>query len=177
MMQKSRCAALVALLVLSATTAGRADGGHRLTFSGLLDDVTIASAGSWSVRGTWALTTKGHSGKGDFFAVLTMERSDYFLATNPGADPNDLATRNAHTHHVSVTDGAITPITGGFRLTGTAIVTANGGVAPFGTANSIQVDVIGGTIVQFSNMKLSFRGNAESHFGSLPLSGSVRRWK
>ena len=176
MMQKSRWVAVLAMLVLSATGAGRADEGGHATFRGLIDDVTIANAGSWNVSGTWSLTTRGR-GKGNFLAVLTMERSDYWLLTTPGADPNNLATRNAHTHHVSVTDGTITPITGGFRLTGAAIVTGNGGVAPFGTSNSVQVDVIGGTIVEFSNVKVTFGGDAATHFGTLPLSGSVKSWR
>ena len=102
-----------------------------------------------------------------------MERSDYYLVINPALDPENLATRNAHTHHITLEDAVVTPIAGGFRLTGPATVTGNGAPAPFG-ASTLQVDIIGGSVVSFSNLKLTFGGGAASHFGSQPLSGAVQ---
>jgi hypothetical protein len=58
-----------------------------------------------------------------------MELSDgWVLTKNMGNfDPN---ARGAHTHHVTLVDGEVTPITNGFRVTGTAVITLNGSPAP-----------------------------------------------
>jgi hypothetical protein len=167
-------------LVLFATSTGQAHGPKRFHVSGSIDDVTVPSAGAWVIHGTWSLEAKEDRGgaipRADFSAVMTMERSDYYLISNPVLDPEDLATRNAHTHHITLEDGVVTPIPGGFRLTGPATVTANGALAPFG-ASTIQVDVIGSSVVSFSNLKLTFGGGAATHFGSQPLSGAVQTSK
>jgi len=166
--------ALVGLFVLSAGTWTRAEAPDGLKLTGFINDYTVASAGSWEIHGAWSLHAKGSSGKADFSAALTMERSDYWLATTPSADPNNPATRNAHTHHIDVTDAAVTAIPNGFRLTGAATITANGSTPPFGTASTIQIDITGGDLVELSNVKLTFGGNAVSHFGAQPLSGVIR---
>jgi len=111
---------------------------------------------------------------------MNMERADLFFVPPPagtGADANNLAVRNAHTHHIGVKDGTVTAITGGFRVTGPAIVTGNGGVAPFGTNNAVQIDVTGSTVVTYSNIALTFSGDAIKHFGNEPIAGVVRRWR
>jgi hypothetical protein len=176
-----RWLSLVGVLALIASSSGQAHSPRHINFSGLIEDTTVPSAGAWVMAGTWSLDAKeakdGTFTTADFSAALTMERSDYFLVNTPGADPENLATRNAHTHHIAVLDAAVTPITGGFRVSGPATITANGGVAPFGIANTLQIDIVGGTVVAFSNIKLTFGGNAVSHFGAQPVAGIVRRWK
>ena len=171
-------AALVGTLVLAAGTGGQANGSRKVHFSGLVDDVTIATVGSWAIHGVWSLDMKEHSGVADFTAALDMERSDYFFVANPTADPNLLTVRNAHTHHIAIVGGTVTPITGGFRVSGpAALITGNGATPPFGTSSTLQVDITGGDLVAFSNVKLTFGGDAVAHFGALPVSGVVRRWK
>jgi len=169
--------ALVGALVVAAGTGGQAHGRKGVDFSGQIDDVTVATAGSWVMHGTWSLNVKGDWDKADFTAAINMERSDYFYVANPTADPNSLTIRNAHTHNIAIVDGTVTTIPGGFRVSGPAMLTGNGGTPPFGTDSTLQVDVTGGNLVTFSNVKLTFGGNAVAHFGSLPVSGVVRRWK
>jgi hypothetical protein len=36
--------------------------------------------------------------------------------------------------------------------------------------------VTGGTVVTYSNIPLTFGGDAIKHFGSAPIAGAVRRW-
>jgi hypothetical protein len=170
----------VGVLVLLATSTGQADGPTRFHASGSIEDVTVPSAGAWVIHGKWSLDTKedrnGEFSNADFSAVMTMERSDYYLVVNPALDPESLATRNAHTHHITLADAVVTPIAGGFRLTGPATVTANGALAPFG-ASTLEVDIVGASVVSFSNLKLTFGGGAATHFGSQPLSGAVQKSK
>ena len=153
-------------------TGQPANGVH---FSGVIDDHTIASAGSWEIHGEWSLDLLGASGTADFSAALNMERSDYWLLTTTGANPNSVATRNPHTHHIVVKGGTVTPITGGFRVTGAALVTGNGSTPPFGGSSTVQVDVTGGDLISPSNIKLTFGGDAVAHFGSQTFSGVVVR--
>jgi hypothetical protein len=170
---------VVAILVLLAGSGGRAEGPKRVHFSGILDDHTLAMFGSWEMHGVWSMDVDQRKGTADFTAVMNMERADLFFVPPPagnGGDPNNLAVRNAHTHHISVKDGTLSAITGGFRIAGGATVTGNGGVAPFGTNNNLQIDVTGGTVVTYSNIALTFSGDAIKHFGSAPIAGAVRRW-
>jgi hypothetical protein len=146
-------------------------------FNGLINDHTVPGAGSWELHGVWTLQVKGESGKADFTAALTMERSDYFFLAPPGADPSSLAVRNAHTHHVALTGGLVTFIANGFRVTGPATLTGNGATPPFGTNSTLQVDVTGGNLVMYSNIALTFGGDAAKHFGSEPLAGVVSAMK
>ncbi len=177
---------VVGLLVLGAGSSGQAQGGrdssadlrdneNQVTFRGVIDDHTLATAGSWEVHGVWTLHLKGDSDKADFLAELNMERSDYWFLTtpNPPANPNSLAARNPHTHHVGVTDAIVTALANGFRVSGAATVTGNGATAPFGTSSTVQVDVTGGDLVTYSNLALTFGGDAVKHFGSSPLAGVV----
>jgi hypothetical protein len=178
--------AFVVLLVLFIGSSGHAQSGldqsadlrdndGSLTFHGVINDHTIATAGSWEVHGLWTLHLKGASDKADFLAELTMERSDYWFLTtsNPPADPNSLAARNAHTHHVGMTDAIVSALANGFRVSGAATVTGNGSTAPFGTSSTVQVDITGGDLVTYSNLALTFGGDAVKHFGSAPLAGVV----
>jgi hypothetical protein len=172
--------AVVALMVFLVSTGGQAEGRKRLHLSGVLNDHTLAMFGSWEMHGTWSMDVDDRTGKADFTAVMTMERADLFFVPPPagtGADANSLAVRNPHTHHIAVMDGTVTAIVGGFRLMGPATVTGNGGVAPFGVNNTAQIDITGGTLVTYSNLALTFSGDAIKHFGDQPIAGAVRRWK
>jgi hypothetical protein len=177
--ERFRWLSLVGVLVLAAGTGGQAHSPRHHTFSGFIADSTVLSAGSWVIHGVWSADTKdgkdGSPDTADFSAALTMERSDYWLLTTSGADADNPATRNAHTHHIALAGATVTPIAGGIRITGPATITANGGVAPFGTSSTLQIDITGSTIVTFSNVKLTFGGDAVTHFGSQALAGVVRR--
>jgi hypothetical protein len=154
----------------AAATAGSADQSQ-MTLAGQINDHTIPTLGSWEIHGVWTLNVKGDSGKADFTAALTMERSDYWLVNS--GNPNDPAARNAHTHHVSMNDGLVTMIANGFRVSGPATVTGNGGTPPFGTSSTLQVDVTGADLVAYSNIALTFGGDAASHFGGNRIAGVV----
>lgn len=156
-----------ALVMVSSLGFGNPSDATNL--SGIIHDHTAVTAGSWELQGEYSLKTKGN-GKADFSAILTMERSDYWALTS-GSDPN---ARSAHTHHVTLADGTVTPITGGFEVSGMAAITANGNVAPFGLYSPVVIDITGGDTVTLSNIKVTFQGAAAGHFGSAPLSGAVR---
>lgn len=160
-------------LVLALGVGVLAQAPTQVNFSGLINDYTALSAGSWEVRGEWTLNVKGDSGRADFSAALSMERSDLFvIATNTNTEV--ASARTPHTHHVSMVDGTVTPIAGGFRVSGAVVVTGNGNPAPFGQNSTLQVDITGGNLVAFSNVKLTFGGDAVAHFGTQPLDGVVR---
>ena len=104
-----RAAAIVA--------ASTALGGHALAekprhmkLTGLIHDYTPAldASGAWQVVGEWSLTLQSARGKVDFIASLNMVRSE---------DP----ARAAHTHHMRLSDGQLTALPNGFRISGTAI--------------------------------------------------------
>jgi len=171
-----RWLAILGILVLAVSRSGHAQDVPA-RFNGLINDHTVPGAGSWELHGVWTLEIKRESGKADFTAALTMERSDYFFVVNPGADPSNLAVRNAHTHHVAVTAGLVTYIANGFRVTGPATLTGNGATPPFGTNSTLQLDVTGGNLVMYSNIALTFGGDAAKHFGSEPLAGVVSAMK
>ncbi|HTK29057.1 MAG TPA: hypothetical protein VL309_05875 [Vicinamibacterales bacterium] len=172
-MNGGKCAwsALIGLLVAFAGGPGLAQS-RPAHFEGKIDDHTTMTAGSWEMHGTWSLDIKGDSGKADFTAALDMERADFFFV-NPGGNPNDLTVRNAHTHHIAMADGAVSLLANGFRLAGAAALTGNGSTPPFGTSSSLQVDVTGGNLVEFSNVALTFSGDAQKHFGANPIAGVV----
>src|SRR5690348_9975893 len=102
-------------VLVMASRFGYSDSPGAMKLSGIINDHTAVSAGSWELHGEWSLKTKGN-GTGDFSAVLTMERSDYWAMTS-GGDPN---ARSQHTHHITLTDATVTPITGGFEVSGSA---------------------------------------------------------
>jgi hypothetical protein len=177
--RRFRWLALVGALVLAAGSSGQAHGPKSVHFRGLINDYTIPAFGSWEMHGTWTLDLKRKSNRADFTAAMTMERSDLYFVNTPGADPNNLATRNPHTHHIALLGAQVTPIPGGFRLSGPATVTGNGAPAPFETSpptSTLQIDIIGSSLVDFSNITLTFGGPAVKHFGSEPVAGVVRSW-
>jgi hypothetical protein len=167
-----RWLALVGSLVLVAGSSGRAQE-RPVHLTGLINDHTTAAVGSWEIHGVWTLDLRGSSGRAGFAAALSMERSDYFFFVNPGEDPNAPASRNAHTHHLSMTDAIVTALTNGFRVSGPVTITGNGATPPFGTSSTLQVDVTGGDLVAYSNVALTFGGDGVKHFGPNPLAGVV----
>ena len=63
-------------------------------------------------------------------------------------------------------------------VTGPATITGNGKFPPpFGTASTLQIDVVGGNSVAFSNVKFTFGGDAAKHFGTQPVNGVIRSAK
>ena len=178
----------IAVLVLAAATSARGENPRYVTFRGTINDYTPQTndspslpsvTGPWEVRGHWTLVVKGNSGKANFSAELTMERSDQGVSASGGGDFDVPANRNAHTHHIRLVNGTVTFITGGFQVVGPATVTANGKFPPpFGSAIPIlTIQITGGNTVPFSNIAVAFGPPADTHFGSAPLHGVVANIK
>jgi hypothetical protein len=157
-------------------------------FSGLINDYSPATVkgGPWEMHGTWSLELHERSGTADFSAAMTM--SDY--GTLGGVTDPTQAGQNAHTHHIKLTNAAVTlgmigcptfsPATQtGFQINGTAsLLTGNGGNAPFETtppSSTLQVCITGGTEVANSNITMVFGGPATTHFGPQAIHGVVRK--
>ncbi len=167
-----RCVAQIGLLALVASIGALAQ--NRTHFSGVINAYSPqTTTGPYEVRGPWSLRLKGNSSKADFFAALNMVLSDGWVLTlgDGNFDPNG---RGAHTHHIAMLNADVTPITGGFRVNGTATVTLNGSPAPI-SPTPLEVDITGGTTVKFSNVALTFGTPGSMHFGTEPLPGVVRR--
>lgn len=170
-----RTVGITAVLVLAAAAAlvTLADWQTPTHFSGLINDYTAVAGGTgpWEVRGPWSLQLHEESGTADFSAAVTMELSDFSLSgSNISA-----SARMQHTHHLTAT-GMVTPITGGFEVTGPVTITKDGGPAPAALQGStLVIDITGGTLVKYSNITLKFEDGAATHFGSEPLHGVVRK--
>jgi hypothetical protein len=128
---------------------------------GLINAYTadLDGQGPWHVAGPWSLDLRGGGRRADFSASLSMVRADN--------DP-----RQPHTHHVHLTHGTVTPIAGGFSVTGAAAITGNGALAGM-SGSRIIVEVVGGDAVRFANLRLTFKDDAVGHFGDQPLAGVV----
>lgn len=164
------------ILALALSISALAGSPTQNSLRGTINDFTPANsspAGPWVVAGDWTLKLKGDSAKADFDANLTMVRSDFWvIATN--ANVNDPSNRSPHTHHVTLADGDVAQIAGGIEVTGISMLTASGGVPPFGSSVPITIDIIGGSLDTFSNIKITFGGMAAMHFGTQPIEGVVR---
>lgn len=182
----SRPAALIASLVLTMAIGAMAQGpGQPRRLSGLISDYTAVSgvSGPWEMRGEWSLSLDDDSNAANFSATLNMTHSDYWVVQNPGsADDNTATGRHPHTHHITVMHATVTPLaTGGFEVSGPVYVTNDGNPAPFmakcstSTPCTLTVDVTGGTIVQLSNLGMTFGGPPTGHFGTQPIHGVVRK--
>jgi hypothetical protein len=164
----------VAISVSVATVTTTAQGPLPTALQGTFLDFTPAAnapAGPYIITGTWSTKTDGSSGKADFSALLTMTRSDYWVLST-GSDPNNVALRGMHTHHVLLKDGAVTSIANGFRITGNAVFTGNGD-ANAASPLPITVDITGGNAVRFSNVSLTVGGGVSAHFGNQSIEGGV----
>ena len=172
-----RCVAQIGLLVLVASIGALAQNqaSERHRFSGLINAYSPqGTTGPYEVRGTWNLQLLGNSGKAEFSAELNMVLSDGWVLTL-GAGNFDPSVRGAHTHHITVHNATVTPITGGFKVNGTARITANGTNNPVVSPSPLEIDITGGTNVKFSNVTLTFGAPASNHFGAEPLPGVVQR--
>jgi hypothetical protein len=181
---------------------------HRLPahFSGLLNDYTppapTVAGGPYEMHGIWSLNLNDERGTATFSAEMTMETADFANTDTVNHDPAKLGP---HTHHITVSDGAIhndptdpinwttacpafkTPLKGGFVVTGNAYVTGNGSNASFGNPNAVTICILGGApdptvngaqaFVEFSNFTLSFAttSHAMIHFGTGAINGVVLR--
>lgn len=157
-------------------------------FTGVVNDYSpsTVSGGPWEIRGTWSLDV-GKTGTASFTADLTMETSDYGITDAALVDPTNPATRSPHTHHITMTNATVSydtsvcpansPATtgSGVVVTNTAVTTGNGSPAPFESKgpSTLQVCIIGGSTVEFSNMSLVYTGPATGHFGPQPIHGVV----
>lgn len=130
-----------------------------------------AGAGAWQVTGAWTAKINTASRKGEFVASLLGVRSDLWVLLTQ-ADPANPALRSPHTHHIGLLDADVTELSNGIRLEGSAVITANGSVAPY-SGSTVRVDITGGGLIRFSNVKLTLLGNAIDHFGSQPYDGLV----
>jgi hypothetical protein len=181
-----RTVRFIAAMVLVGAGA-LAQAPKHMTLRGTINDFTPQTpvGGPWEVRGPWSLMVEGRSGKADFSAAVTMERSDLGVTLSGSSVPNtpgDLNSpmdRMAHTHHITLVDGEVTPTANGFQVTGNATITKDGSFPPpFGSElPMLTIQVTGGTgedSVRFSNITVSFGTPAAGHFGSAPLHGVVR---
>jgi hypothetical protein len=186
---KTRFAASLCGVALAlAAGLGKAQELRQVHFDGQINDYTpsTVSGGPYEIRGKWSLDVD-RSGNGSFTADLNMQTSDYGISDATKVDPTNPATRSPHTHHMSVTNASVSydtsvcpvnspPTTGsGVVVTGTVTTSANGGVAPFAAngASAVQICILGGTEVEFSNVTVVFTGAATGHFGPQPIHGVV----
>jgi hypothetical protein len=176
-----RTVRFIAVLLLALGAGALAQTPKQVTFRGTINDFTPASpvGGPWEVRGPWSLMVKVRSGKADFSAALTMERSDAGVTQSGGGDLNNPMDRMAHTHHITLVNGEVTRTENGFQVTGNATITKDGSFPPpFGPELPLlTIEITGGTgenSVPFSNVTVLFGAPAVGHFGSAPLHGVVR---
>jgi hypothetical protein len=174
-MKRYGAAAVSLMIAVVMSTQAIAQETPQTRVAGTFNDYVWAEtgpgAGAWHATGEWYAQVKGDSGKAEFVASLLGVRSDLWVLQT-SADPQNPALRSPHTHHVGLLNADVTVSPNGIRLTGSAIIATNGGVAPYSDA-PIQVDITGGNLVRFSNVKLTFLGAAIEHFGPQPYEGLV----
>jgi hypothetical protein len=180
-----RAKTIVMALALVVSTGALAEAPNHAEFRGIINDFTSASSpvnGPWEVRGAWSLVSKGRPDRADFSAALTMERSDAGVVVSGGNDFNNPMDRMAHTHHITLLNGKVTPTATGFQVTGPATITKDGSFPPpFGpTLPTLTIEITGSTgpgSVRFSNITVLFSAPADMHFGTAPLHGVIRSWE
>lgn len=174
------------LLLLATGTSAVAQNSKSKEFNGVINaytsqtmatmGTTTTATGPYEVRGPWVLTLKEDATKADFYAALNMGFSDGWVLTKNGGNGNfDPAARGAHTHHIVVSDGEVSAIPNGFKVTGLATFTLNGGPAPPTIEPSmVVIEVTGGDKVEYSNITLTFESPGSKHFGAEALPGVVK---
>ena len=171
-----RTALIIAVLLLVASVGALAQNSAATTFGGELNAYSPQTTGSsgttgpYEIRGPWSLTVKGSTA--NFSADLNMEESDGWCISQNGSN-FDPAARGAHTHHITLANAAVTQTTGGFEVTGSATIMANGTIAAI-SPSVLTIDVTGGTDRKFSNITLTFQAPASGHFGTEPVPGVIR---
>ena len=163
------------MLTVGTRLAALSQDGGQTRASGTFNDYVWvevgAGAGAWHVTGPWSAKVNTANGRGEFVASLLGVRSDLWVQQTK-ADPQNPALRSPHTHHIGIVDATVTLLPDGVRLTGAAVITTNGNVAPY-SGSPIQVDITGGSFVRFSNIRLTFLGVSIEHFGPQPYEGVV----
>jgi hypothetical protein len=160
-------------------------------FNGVINDYSPADpnvkGSPWEMHGQWSLDLL-EFGVADFYADMTM--SGY--GTTAGLPDGTKGGASAHTHHIRLTRVRVTwdmvgcpaystPVpTMGFQINGTvSLITGNGSKAPFETTtlptSTLQVCVLGGNEVSYSNVTMVFGGPATTHFGTQAIHGVVRK--
>lgn len=182
----------VMLAPLAVGVAGDRDHGRPDTlpvhFSGLLNDhgpsAPAVAGGPHEMRAKWSLDVDERHGTARFSTAMDMQKSDFGI-TQGTVNKDDPATRGAHTHHISMTDGVVTldwparcpalapAATEGFAITGTVFVTSNGAAVPFGNPSPVTICVLGGSSVKYSNVTFTIGKPASGHFGTQPIHGVV----
>jgi hypothetical protein len=167
---------ILGLLALAVSIGALAQSPSPMHLSGLISDYTPETingsvVGPWELRGEWSLNLQGDSSTANFSAYVAMERSDYWIVLNTGNVDNP-AARTPHTHHIALVGGTVTPITGGFKVTGGTLTITGNGNATFPNS-ALEVDVTGGNTVARSNIVLKFTGDAAGHFGAQAIHGVV----
>ena len=74
--------------------------------------------------------------------------------------------------NITLVGGTVTPITGGFKVTGGTLTITGNGNAVFPNS-TLEVDITGGSTVAHSNIVLKFTGDAAGHFGGQAIHGVV----
>lgn len=159
-------------------------------FSGILNDYSPAnvSGGPWEIRGNWSVEISS-TGAASFTADINMVTSDYGITSATQVDPNNPGTRSPHTHHIIVTGGtvsydmsvcpAVSPATTsqGVVINGPSTTTGNGSSAAFESkgASTLQICIMGGSTVQYSNVSIVYNGPATTHFGPQPIHGVITK--
>jgi hypothetical protein len=177
-----------AIAAALAVTTVPAQDLRIVKFKGLINDYSPSTVpgGPYEIRGEWSVDVQ-RTGTANFSADLNMETSDYGISSPTAVDPANPATRNAHTHHVTMNNAAVTydtsvcpvfspPTTGpGVVINGTAATTGNGGPASFEAKgpSTMQICITGGTQANFSNVTLVYTGPATGHFGPQAIHGVV----
>jgi hypothetical protein len=158
---RRRTAAILAAAAVALGSQAGAETRRHTKLMGLIHDYTPAldPSGPWQVVGEWSLTLYTVRGKVDFVASLNMVRSE---------DP----ARAAHTHHMRLSDGQITALSNGFRISGTGIFTSNGALVGF-SGSPVDIEITGSGAVPFANVAVIVGGGAAAHFGVEPLNGVV----
>jgi hypothetical protein len=182
----------LSLFLLVSACLSFAEERETKHFSGLLNDYSPAAVkgGPWEMHGEWKLDLhrerRSDSFVADFYADMTMSGYD----TTAGLPDGTKGGLGAHTHHIKLTNVAVTwnmdgcptyspATTKGFQIGNVvSLITGNGGTAPFETtppSSTLQVCVTGSDDVAFSNVSLVFGGPAVTHFGSQAIHGVVRK--
>jgi hypothetical protein len=153
---------LVVLLALTAAVTLPAQNASSQKFEGILNDYSDAAnaAGAWHMAGEWSVHIKGNSGKADFVASIAMVR------VPSGASP--------HTHHITLSNAAVSELANGtgYLIEGQPRITTSGNLAGF-TGSPTSIELVGGTAVLPSNIRITFQGGAAGHFGADPVEGVV----
>lgn len=186
--QTGICGIVVAVAAIALVRV-EAQDLRPVRFSGVINDYSpsTVAGGPYEIRGDWSLDVIS-GGTANFSADLNMETSDYGITDTTQVDPTNPATRSPHTHHISMSNVTVSYSTSvcpansppttvsGLVVNGTATTTGNGGPATFEAkgASTLQVCIMGGTEVNYSNVTLVYTGPATAHFGTQPIHGVVR---